>query len=46
VRDFLQIHGKGGSPCLRCGTTVSEIRARGRTTNFCRSCQPGSLIKV
>lgn len=44
IRDFLQVHGKGGSPCPRCGTTVSEIKARGRLTNFCRSCQPGRMI--
>jgi formamidopyrimidine-DNA glycosylase len=44
VRDFLRIHGKGGSPCPRCGTAISEIKARGRVTNFCRSCQPGSMI--
>ena len=45
VRDFLSVHGKGGSPCPRCGTPVSEITARGRLTNFCRTCQPGRLIK-
>jgi formamidopyrimidine-DNA glycosylase len=45
VRDFLQVHGKGGSPCPRCGTTISEIKARGRVTNFCRKCQPGRMIK-
>ncbi len=44
VRDFLQIHGRGGSPCPRCGTTISEIRARRRLTNFCRTCQPGRMI--
>ncbi len=45
VRDFLRVHGKGGSPCPRCGTTISEIKARNRLTNFCRQCQPGSMIK-
>jgi formamidopyrimidine-DNA glycosylase len=44
IRDFLSIHGKGGQPCPRCGTTISEIKARQRLTNFCRQCQPGSLI--
>lgn len=43
-RDFLAVHGKGGSPCPRCGTPISEVRARGRLTNFCRSCQPGIMI--
>lgn len=44
VRDFLQVHGKGGSPCPRCGTVISEIKARNRLTNFCRTCQPGRMI--
>jgi formamidopyrimidine-DNA glycosylase len=44
VRDFLAIHGKGGEPCPVCGTTISEIKARKRLTNFCRSCQPGGLL--
>ena len=44
IRDFLKVHGRGGQPCPRCGTTISEIRARQRLTNFCRQCQPGSLI--
>lgn len=43
-RDDLAVHGKGGSPCPRCGTLISEVRARGRLTNFCRSCQPGIMI--
>ena len=44
LRDFLEVHGKGGTPCPRCSTTISEIRARNRLTNFCRTCQPGSMI--
>jgi formamidopyrimidine-DNA glycosylase len=45
IRDFLKVHGKGGSPCPRCGTPISEITARNRLTNFCRKCQPGRMIK-
>ena len=45
IRDFLKVHGRGGQPCPRCGTTISQIKARGRLTNFCRQCQPGSLIR-
>jgi formamidopyrimidine-DNA glycosylase len=45
IRDFLSVHGKGGAPCPRCGTPISEISARGRLTNFCRKCQPGRMIK-
>jgi formamidopyrimidine-DNA glycosylase len=45
VRDFLAVHGKGGQPCPACGTAISEIKAQGRLTNFCRTCQPGGLLK-
>ena len=44
-RDFFAVHMRGGQPCPRCGTRVSDIRARGRITNFCRTCQPGGLIR-
>lgn len=39
VRDFLAVHMKGGQPCPRCGTRISEIKARGFVTSFCRHCQ-------
>jgi formamidopyrimidine-DNA glycosylase len=29
----------------RCGTPISEISANQRITNFCRTCQPGGLIR-
>ena len=45
LRDFLAVHGKGGEPCPVCGKTISEIKARGRLTNFCRTCQPGGLMQ-
>ncbi len=44
-RDFLAIHMKSGEPCPRCGTPISLIGANQRITNFCRTCQPGGLIK-
>jgi formamidopyrimidine-DNA glycosylase len=44
IRDFLRVHGRGDQPCPRCGNPVSQITARGRLTNFCRSCQPGSML--
>lgn len=44
VRDFLKVHGKGGKPCPRCGTRISAIKANRRETNFCRTCQPGSMF--
>ena len=45
IRDFMQVHGRGGQPCPRCGNAISEIRARQRLTNFCRTCQPGTMIR-
>jgi formamidopyrimidine-DNA glycosylase len=39
IRNFLRAHGKGGQPCPRCGSRLSEVAAGGYTTTFCRSCQ-------
>ena len=44
-RDFMAVHMKTGEPCPRCGTAISHIGANQRITNFCRTCQPGGLIK-
>ncbi len=44
-REFLAVHMKTGEPCPRCGTPISLVGANQRITNFCRSCQPGGLIK-
>lgn len=40
VRDFLRVHRKGGTPCPRCGTVLSEISPGGFVTTWCRVCQP------
>jgi formamidopyrimidine-DNA glycosylase len=39
VRDFLAVHDKGGKPCPRCGTRITEVRAGGFITSYCRGCQ-------
>jgi formamidopyrimidine-DNA glycosylase len=39
VRDFLAVHDKGGTPCPRCGTTISEVKPGGFVTSYCRGCQ-------
>jgi formamidopyrimidine-DNA glycosylase len=44
VRDFLSVHGKQGKPCPRCGSTISGVTREKRTTNFCRTCQPGLMV--
>jgi formamidopyrimidine-DNA glycosylase len=44
-RAFLAVHMKTGEPCPRCGTAISLVGANQRITNFCRTCQPGGLIR-
>jgi formamidopyrimidine-DNA glycosylase len=44
-RDFLKVHMKRDQPCPRCGGMISEVSANQRITNFCRTCQPGGLIR-
>ena len=44
-RDFLKVHNRGGEPCPRCGTTISQITANQRITSYCRACQPGLLLR-
>ena len=34
VRDFLAVHDKGGQPCPRCGTRITEVRAGGFITSL------------
>ncbi len=41
-RDHLRVHRRGGRPCPRCGSTISEITAGQRITSFCRACQPST----
>ncbi len=45
VRDFLQVHNKGGQPCPRCGGAISQLTANQRITSYCRRCQPGMLLR-
>ena len=39
VRDFLAVHDKGGQACPRCGTRITEVKAGGFITSYCRACQ-------
>jgi formamidopyrimidine-DNA glycosylase len=39
VRDFLGVHRKGGEPCPRCGTRISEVSSKTEATSWCRGCQ-------
>lgn len=39
VRDSLAVHMKGGQACPRCGTRITEVKAGGFVTSYCRGCQ-------
>mgnify|MGYP002623634200 CR=1 FL=1 len=38
-KDFLQVFGKQGTACPRCGTTIKKTRTAGRGTHYCPGCQ-------
>jgi formamidopyrimidine-DNA glycosylase len=40
VRDFLQVRGRDGKPCRRCGTTIRAVRVGDGDACFCPQCQP------
>ena len=39
-REFLNVHRKGGEPCPKCESPISEVAPNRRVTSFCRNCQP------
>jgi len=39
ARDWLAVHDKGGQPCPRCGTKITEVKPGGFVTSYCRGCQ-------
>lgn len=40
MQDRFRVYGRSGRPCTRCGTPIDKIRAGGRGTWYCPSCQP------
>lgn len=38
-RKFLNVHWRGGEACPRCGTRLTEVKAGGFVTTWCRACQ-------
>ena len=36
---YLQVYGRAGKPCRRCGTAIKKIRLASRGTHFCSKCQ-------
>jgi formamidopyrimidine-DNA glycosylase len=45
IRDFLRVHRRGGESCPVYGGTITEVTANRRITSYCRTCQPGMLIR-
>jgi formamidopyrimidine-DNA glycosylase len=39
MQDEFRVYGREGEPCERCGTPIEKIRAGGRGTSYCPSCQ-------
>ena len=37
--DYLQVFGKQGTICPRCGATIKKVRVAGRGTHYCPGCQ-------
>jgi len=35
----LHVYGRGGLPCMRCGTVLRRTVVAGRTTTYCPACQ-------
>lgn len=38
-QETLQVYGRAGRPCFRCGTALKRLRLAGRTTVYCPTCQ-------
>ncbi len=43
---FLQVFHRVGQPCPRCGQPIRLIRAAGRGSSICPSCQPDPALPV
>ena len=39
-QDQFLVYGRAGEPCVRCGRPIRKLRAAGRGTYVCESCQP------
>jgi formamidopyrimidine-DNA glycosylase len=38
-QEELRVYGRGGEPCLACGTVLKHLVVAGRTTVYCPACQ-------
>lgn len=39
MQEALQVYGKNGQPCARCGTLIVKYQLAGRGTHYCPKCQ-------
>lgn len=44
LRDFLNVRGRRGEPCPRCGTKIRTARVHADDAHFCPECQPDSRM--
>ncbi|HWH43935.1 MAG TPA: bifunctional DNA-formamidopyrimidine glycosylase/DNA-(apurinic or apyrimidinic site) lyase [Thermoleophilaceae bacterium] len=44
-QDRFLVHRREGEPCPECGTAIAKLRAAGRGTYVCPSCQPPPRLK-
>ena len=44
-QDRFLVHRREGEPCVRCGSTIRKLRAAGRGTYVCESCQPRPRVR-
>ncbi len=43
-RKDMEVHGRFGQPCRRCGAPVQRIRYADNETNYCATCQTGGKL--
>ena len=39
MQEYLQVYGRTGEPCMRCGQPIEKIKVGGRGSHFCPQCQ-------
>jgi len=44
-QDRFLVHLREGEPCVNCGTRIKKMRAAGRGTYVCESCQPKPRVR-
>ena len=45
-QQYLCVHKREGMPCLKCGTTILNMKVNGRSTYFCPKCQEVTEVRL